>query len=1554
MIAAKHFDPQLGIDIHTYLIPPSPIPIPLPTPHIGIVLDPFDYLPFIGGTVKVNGIHKATAGTGGLCAHIPVGGVWMPTTKMPAGVQFDDEVFMGSKTVSADGEPFSRLGMPVLDCNLIGMIPPFRRFKPKKPTLSLTLPTTVNLALPTNVVVGGPPTVSWTALGFRAAFAGLGKLAKLKAVTNKLDQFKKWRQDKWGHLNPGFLKCNILRAEPVDIRDGSVSVEYDEFDIPGRLPLVWSRQYSSRDHDVDSSCGHGWQTSADLRLVIEEEGRVSLLGPGQMALFPALPEGNEQVLDAVDGARLLRQGNELVVRFKNGLRYCFAEQPQARTLPITRIEDASANHWRFERDAGKLLRIAESGIEGAPGRFIDVECDGNRLRALTLHDPATGINHPLVAYRYEDGNLLEVIDPLGVPHTFTYVQHYMVKHTDCNGLAFHYAYNAKRQVVHAWGDGGWYDYRFVYDEILRQTEVTDSLGHLSVVKFDAYGLPIAEIDPLDGVTCFAYDDFARTVGITDPEGLHTAFAYDERGNLLSITRPDDSTICYEYDGEDRLIAHTGPMGERWTRTNDTRGLPASQTDPVGAVTHFEHDALGQLIRHIDPRGAVTQIAYDRRGYLARLTDPLGHVSRFEHDARGRLLAQTNVVGQQTRYHYDTKGRLLRIDQPDGTQISCAYDAEDQLIRYVDAAGAETRLEYVCMGQISKRIQPDGHTIHYHYDSEEQLIGVTNQRGERYELRRDPLGRIVEEVDYWGQARRYEYDAAGRLKASIDPLGQRIAYTTDQLGRITRKTLPDVLNPGQQIQEHFVYDKSGRLTELRNPASQVKRRFDPAGQLLEELQNGFCISWQYDETGHRTLRETSAGNRLACSFDLRGQVNRIAINDEAPIVIERDALGRTTQEQLGERLQRHFDYDERSLLTAQTVLDDARPLFETRYAYDRAGNLTRRHDSQQGTDEYCYDVLGRLLEHIDPRKQIEQFYNDPAGDRLQTRIQQIRQRQAAGGESQADDILWTREGSYQGVHYIFDRAGNLVRKGRPRTDQDNFHKPSSIDPDDLELRWDANHRLAQSKKNGNTTSYGYDPLGRRSYKRSATHTTHFFWDGDALLAEVTQPNEEIVPPPRAIAGVVSIQAARLWSEQQKRLHQRAREYVYYPGSFIPLARVDRSEPKPADKKRAAASKTETKPVAAPQNPRPPAPSIAASKRETPAAKKTVTHLPATGNTASLPGASGLGMLGGNAGLGGAAPSLRIDKSEASEPAPTPPARPALSTSGALGGICLGGTASEAGKKNEAQISPPTPEAVRKTEAPTVAAQAEKHPDIPPPPAPEKTPAAEQATSDQPEPSPSSLPAIPRVLYYHVDPNGCPTRLTDQSGTTLWSASYSAWGEITTRHAQATDNPLRYQGQYFDEESGLHYNRYRYYDPHAGQFVGQDPIGLNGGLNVYQYGDNAFGWVDPLGLQHIGTKGSSQADAVIAETLAGKGDLTSTMKLSADVLLEAGQKFIGPGYKEIGKSGSGVFRSADGTRQFRIDNNSLSGNHSPGVPHGHLETYAPGAAKPTTNNHIPFFD
>jgi RHS repeat-associated protein len=104
----------------------------------------------------------------------------------------------------------------------------------------------------------------------------------------------------------------------------------------------------------------------------------------------------------------------------------------------------------------------------------------------------------------------------------------------------------------------------------------------------------------------------------------------------------------------------------------------------------------------------------------------------------------------------------------------------------------------------------------------------------------------------------------------------------------------------------------------------------------------------------------------------------------------------------------------------------------------------------------------------------------------------------------------------------------------------------------------------------------------------------------------------------------------------------------------------------------------------------------------------------------------------------------------------------------------------------------------------------------------------------------------LYFYHNDPNGCPARLFDREGRIAWAARYGPWGEIDRSHSGRLDNPLRLQGQYADSETGLCYNRNRYYDASIGTFVSQDPLGLEPSENPYQFAQNVHAWIDPLGL------------------------------------------------------------------------------------------------------------
>jgi len=350
--------------------------------------------------------------------------------------------------------------------------------------------------------------------------------------------------------------------------------------------------------------------------------------------------------------------------------------------------------------------------------------------------------------------------------------------------------------------------------------------------------------------------------------------------------------------------------------------------------------------------------------------------------------------------------------------------------------------------------------------------------------------------------------AGHLLESTDPLGQTIRYKTDPLGRILEKILPGLPGTDQKQTESFQYDANGNLIGCANGELQISRKFDLEGKLIEEQQGPDCqITYQYDLNGNRTSRTTTIKNGTTTrshtvnyAYDSLGQAATIAIGDHQPVQFTRNAGGQIIREVLGSHLKRWLEYDESGYLTRQTVAANTGPLFEQEYSYDRTGNLIKKVDSVFGTDKYYYDTMGRINRQIDPLGQVQKFLYDPAGDRLVTRVEE-----SAEDKDQTD---WSRIGECDRTTYRFNRAGNLVSR--------------TSSQETAEFIWDANQRLVASIKDGQETTYGYDPLGRRISKETEGVVTRFYWDGDALLGDITD--------------------------------EQWREWIYYPGSFEPLAMV----------------------------------------------------------------------------------------------------------------------------------------------------------------------------------------------------------------------------------------------------------------------------------------------------------------------------------------------------------------------------------------------------------------
>jgi len=130
---------------------------------------------------------------------------------------------------------------------------------------------------------------------------------------------------------------------------------------------------------------------------------------------------------------------------------------------------------------------------------------------------------------------------------------------------------------------------------------------------------------------------------------------------------------------------------------------------------------------------------------------------------------------------------------------------------------------------------------------------------------------------------------------------------------------------------------------------------------------------------------------------------------------------------------------------------------------------------------------------------------------------------------------------------------------------------------------------------------------------------------------------------------------------------------------------------------------------------------------------------------------------------------------------------------------------------------------------------------------------------------------KLYYFHTDQIGTPLELTDGDGKIVWQATYRSWGAVEHLAADEIEQNIRFQGQYFDAEAGLHYNTFRCYDAEVGRFTIQDPIGLLGGIHLYQYALNPSAYVDPLGLSFGSGKGAHNAIATLYDS---RGNVRAT--------------------------------------------------------------------------------
>jgi RHS repeat-associated protein len=927
------------------------------------------------------------------------------------------------------------------------------------------------------------------------------------------------------------------------------------------------------------------------------------------------------------------------------------------------------------------------------------------------------------------------------------------------------------------------------------THVTDALGGVMEHTFNSQWL-CTKVRRLfaDGKKPLSFgtrrwSQDGQLLADVDAQDNATVYTYDAAGNLASITDAKQRTTHIQYNPQNLPIAVTDALGHTTQRRFDSAGRILQSTDALGHSTHYQYDAAGRLATLTDAKGGAKQLEYDQAGRLVAYTDCSQFTSRYQYDQAGRITATEDAVGNTSQYQYDALGRVTRITHPNKTTESHRYDSEGNLLEHTDAQGQTTRYTYNGHGLPIQRVDAKGQSLHYHYDKALRLVQLVNANHEAYTFSYDPEGRLLSETGFDGKATQYQYDTAGQLIAS-ECNGQKTQCIRDDLGQLQAKitdpspeqaasgSAPDIT----QSITRYAYDALDRLTAVASPQAQQHFGYDAVGQLIEEriayaltppadsasqapaLTTAFQLTHSYDPLGNRLQTTLPNGRTIDTQRYGSGHWHGTLWQGSTVVDLERDHLHRETVRQLGsgtasqsssnglyngqsapqsnQRLTSTRSYDPQSRLAAITLAKGAgtgsQRLRQRSYQYDQAGNLAQIEDSQRGATQYRYDPLGQLMSAVQPSLS-ETFAFDPAGNLLDQNLQDAQRQANATADARLDQLTeQPAPGSqvprnlpkvklaqvthnllrqYLGNSYEYDIQGNTVLK---RLSVTLSQAPSLLPAQNqaaqnqaaqIAFAYDADNRLVQAtrtwEKAGSQTAqiarYSYDAFGRRIAKQvtegGKTETTLFVWDGDVLVQEI-HPNNTIT-------------------------------YLYEPGSFVPLARVESKD--------GMASYVQ-------------------------------------GEDLHLPKQAQWGM---------------------------PKDRHAADA--------------HLASYHDYQ-------AVLKEQAHQAAWQSKLDT------------AKTNAQNDT-------------ILHYQCDHLGTPLELMDETGKVVWAARYKAWGRVLRYDKREVEQPLRFQGQYEDAETGLFYNRYRYYDPDQARYITQDPIKLAGGYNVYSYGLNPSMWVDPLGLTGV---------------------------------------------------------------------------------------------------------
>lgn len=843
----------------------------------------------------------------------------------------------------------------------------------------------------------------------------------------------------------------------------------------------------------------------------------------------------------------------------------------------------------------------------------------------------------------------------------------------------------------------------------------------------------------------------------------------------------------------------------------------------------------------------------------------------------------DALGQVTAWRHDVLGRLRTLNLPDHSHQAFDYDSAGRLVDSADSLGRVTRFAYNAYDQLTARQDAEGRQVQLAYDAAHRLQTLFNENGQRFDFKYDAADRLIEETRVGGQRVTVEYDANGWPVAVTHwpGVGDEAAAdsgTTPEIAQWGDSAQASAAAEAGTLRTELIRDAAGRLIEKRTASHHYHYRYDALDRLLEAKKLAVRSTASLSEP--ELLAH--GGQAQQPDFTLKLLHTTRFAYDSVGNLIEEVA----TDEQTGQTHTLHHSHDALGNRT-QTVLPalPGQPHTERALNYLHYGsghlhqiNLSRRDtaapegsDQALGVHQLISDIERDALHRETARSQGHlgtRYALDPLGRRLGAwsrsaslvsapySAQDKGWQQAilsAGTSSQnpldglmkayaydkVGELRQTRHSLHGDTAHGYDATGRIEKSTRqpfakaslPAANSETFaYDPAGNILDNAAqqaISQRTQHRQAGYVKDNlvrvfEDKRFFYDGHGRLIKKLSGRHTAQTFsWDDESRLVEVSTTRrpgteQQTTQTTRFDYDALGRRVAKhdafgstvfIWEGMrliEERRGSSVISYVYEPDSYVPLARLDAS----GDKTDQGGLGTQDDAAL------PPLPLGEGGGEGHPASKTIAAR-------ASQTSAEGLNH-----------------------------SKPAANDAEALYWASL------------------NQQAEQKAQALAIEGWG--------------------TGTDGPQRQVAQA-KIAEVYYFHTDQVGLPEELSNAQGQLVWQATYKTWGNTQAEEwklveadggrvhsLDAGDQPenearqqnLRFQGQYLDRDTGLHYNTFRFYDPDIGRFISPDPIGLAGGINLGSYSPNPITWIDPWGwscrLDYVGRtpgKGSKTGLAVI---------------------------------------------------------------------------------------------